>query len=414
MTAELAVHLRKPHEKQLDFIESSAKRKMIRAGRRWGKTIGAGTLACRSFLSGKRVLYAAPTEDQIASFWFEVKKALDEPIAAGLYIKNETLHSIELAKTKQRIRAKTAYNADTLRGDYADLLILDEFQLMAEDAWNLVGAPMLADNNGDAVFIYTPPSLTNRARAKARDPQYAAKMFMKFKAEQDAGNSRYAVWTSSSFNNPHISKEALEELAADMSSLAYRMEIMAEDVADAPGALWNRVIIESGRVPKAPDELNQIAIAIDPSATSTGDEAGIIASGNTSHDFYILEDASIQGTPKVWAGRAIELYHRYKADFIVAESNNGGEMIREVLEQIDMNVPVHLVHASRGKQTRAEPVSTLYEKGVVHHVGQLPKLEDEMCLWVPGDASPNRMDALVWSINALMQDAKIEITQRIT
>ena len=127
---ELTVTLRKPHEKQKAFISSQAKRKIIRAGRRGGKTVGIAIPAVTQFLDGHRVLYAAPTEDQIGSFWYEVKRALQEPIDNGIFIKNETMHYIELPGTKQRIRAKTAYNADTLRGDYADELLLDEFQLM--------------------------------------------------------------------------------------------------------------------------------------------------------------------------------------------------------------------------------------------------------------------------------------------
>src|ERR1051325_7394577 len=143
-------------------LSSNAKRIIIRAGRRGGKTIGVVILAIQAFLAGRRVLYVAPTAEQLATFWREVKLALAELVAAGVFYKNETEHIIEVWGTNQRIRAKTAWNADTLRGDYADLLILDEWQLMDESAWEEVGAPMLLDNNGDAVFIYTPPSLRSQ------------------------------------------------------------------------------------------------------------------------------------------------------------------------------------------------------------------------------------------------------------
>jgi phage terminase large subunit-like protein len=121
---------------------------------------------------------------------------------------------------------------------------------------------------------------------------------------------------------------------------------------------------------------------------------------------YILEDASVQGSPQVWAKAAVTLYHKLGADKIVAEGNNGGEMITQVIRQVDPSVRVKLVHASRGKATRAEPVAAVYEQGRAHHVGKFSRLEDEQCLWMPGDTSPNRMDALVWALTELVVNAK--------
>ena len=388
-----------PHARQKEFIHSPAKRRVIRAGRRGGKTFGMVILAVPEFLSGKRVLYAAPTADQLSRFWAGVTKALDAPIRAGVFKKNETEHTIELPGTEQRIRAKTAWNADTLRGDYADLLILDEWQLMNEDAWQLVGAPMLLDNDGDAVFIYTPPSLHSRSMSKANDPQHAAKLFKKAKADT---SGRWATFHFTSAENPHISKQALSDITGDMTDLAYRMEILAEDVDEAPGALWTRATIENNRKDKAPD-LERVVVGVDPSATSTGDEAGIVTAGIAGGQIYTLADDSIQGSPKAWATRAVWAYHRWNADAIVAESNNGGEMVQDVILTVDPKVNVRLVHASRGKATRAEPVAATYEHGRGHHVGSFPQLEDEMCLWIPGDASPNRMDALVWAYTDLLK-----------
>ena len=294
MSKEYTIALRKPHSHQIAFMQDKSKRKVIRAGRRGGKTIGAATLAIQSFLAGQRVLYAAPTEDQLSSFWYEVKRALLKPIDAGIFIKNETMHFVELPGTKQRIRAKTAYNADTLRGDFAALLILDEWQLMNEEAWDRVGAPMLLDNDGDAVFIYTPPSLQSRSVSKARDPQHAAKLF-KRAALDDSG--RWATFTFKSADNPHISKAALAEISKDMTSLAYRQEILAEDIDEAPGALWTRANVEAGRVLRAPD-CELVVVGVDPSATSTGDEAGIVTAGRRSDHLYVLDDDTLQGSPK--------------------------------------------------------------------------------------------------------------------
>jgi len=399
LTRELTITLPRPHPKQDAFIHCGAKRIICRAGRRSGKTVGVSMLAVESFLAGKRVLYAAPTAEQLNRFWVTVIRALDEPIRAKIFKKDETEHTIELPGTEQRIRAKTAWNADSLRGDYAGLLILDEWQLMNEDAWGLVGAPMLLDNNGDAIFIYTPPSLHSRSVTKATDPQHAAKLFKR--AAQDT-TGRWATFHFTSRDNPHLSGEALDEITGDMTALAYRMEILAEDVDEAPGALWTRAIIEKGRALKAPD-MDRVVVGVDPSATSTGDEAGIITEGAHGEDLYTLADDSLQGPPLAWARAAVTAYYRHKADCIVAEANNGGEMVALTIATVDAKVPVRLVHASRGKQTRAEPVSAVYEQGRGHHVGSFPALEDEMCLWIPGDPSPNRMDAKVWASTELMQ-----------
>ena len=404
------IHTVKPHAAQRRFIDSEAKRKIIRAGRRGGKTVGAARIALNAFLAHRRVLYAAPTQDQIERFWTTVTRSLAEPIDNGILYKNETKHIIEVSGTENRIRAKTAFNADSLRGDYADLLILDEWQLMSEDAWNTVGAPMLLDNDGDAIFIYTPPSLQSRSTTKARDPQHAAKLFKR--AQQDE-SGRWAAFTFSSHDNPHISKEALGEITKDMTSVAYRQEIMAEDVDEAPGALWTRALIENARILKAP-ELDRIIVGVDPSTTSTGDEAGIVIDGCKANMLYLLDDKTIQGSPHEWATAAVRAYHQWQANKIVAEKNNGGEMVKQVIHEVDKNVPVELVWASRGKATRAEPIAAIYEDGRAFHVGKFDALEDEMALWTPGDPSPNRLDAHVWAATDLMLNKPSRINVKAT
>jgi hypothetical protein len=399
---EMTVRIPKPFDRQLEFIRHPAKRKIVRAGRRFGKTESAAIISLENFLKGRRILYATPVYDQINKFWKVVTKALDEPINRKLFYKNETEHIIELPKSEQRIKAKTAWNADTLRGDYADVLILDEWQSMDEDAWERVGAPMLLDNDGDAVFFYTPPSLHSRSASKAKDPQHAAKMYKKFD-EDTTGRCKAFRYTS--YDNPKISKKALVDITKDMTSQAHRMEILAEDETEAPGALWTRKIIDDGRTVKMPD-LSRVVVGVDPSTTSGGDEAGIVVAGLYAGEAYILADESLQGSPLVWATAAVTAYYKQKADRIIAEANQGGEMVALTIEQVDPTVPVELVHASRGKQTRAEPIAAQYEQKRVHHVGKFEALEDEMCLWIPGDASPNRMDALVWALTELMLSAQ--------
>lgn len=245
-TNTVEVKLKRPHNIQKRILESKAKRIVIRAGRRSGKTTVAAMIAVRHFLNGDRVLYGTPTQEQVDAFWWEVKKALVNVIDADLFYKNETLHLIELRGTKQRIRAKTCWDADTLRGDSAKILILDEYHLMNEDVWGLVGAPMLLDwDDGKAIFIYTPPSLHSRSTSKARDSQHATKLF---KRVQESSDPRWEAFHFTSLDNPHISQEALEDITLDMSALAYRQEIMAEDVDEVTGALWSRALLEQSRV----------------------------------------------------------------------------------------------------------------------------------------------------------------------
>lgn len=233
---EVKINLGIPHAKQREFMESRAKRKVVRAGRRAGKTRASAMMAARAFLRGRRVLYTAPTSEQTDAFWFEVITILDPLIN----LKNERGFSVSPLKvnvqeryierigTKNRLKAKTAWNADSMRGDYADLLIFDEFQLTNEDAWDVIGAPMLMDNNGDAVFVYTPPSLRSAGVSKARDPRHAAKLF---KAAQADTTGRWQAFHFTSHDNPYISQDALRDLLAsgEMSKQSYRQEILAED-----------------------------------------------------------------------------------------------------------------------------------------------------------------------------------------
>lgn len=399
------VALRTPHAYQQKVIDSKAKRKIIRAGRRGGKTVGAGLIAADALIKGRRVLYGAPTDEQLSAFWFEVVTAFEPLIKLGVYRKSEGEHIIERPGMRERIRGKTCWSADTLRGDYADLLILDEWQLMDEDAWDRVGSPMLLDNNGDAIFIYTPPSLNSKSVTKARDARHASKMFSE--AQQD-NTGRWEAFHWSSRENPFISSEALDTIAGDMTALSYRQEVLAEDVDEAPGALWTLATLERNRVVRHPD-LSRVGVGVDPPGGVT--ECGIVAAGigkcacngvEENHGF-VLSDRSLKASPQVWGTEVVTCYQANNADRIYAEKNFGGDMVESTIRNVDRTVPYQPVQASRGKAIRAEPIAALYEQRKIHHVGQLPGLEAEMISWVPGvsEWSPNRIDALVWVLTEL-------------
>ena len=188
-----------------------------------------------------------------------------------------------------------------------------------------------------------------------------------------------------------------------------RQELDAELIDERADALWHRAAIEACRVTAAP-ELRRIVVAVDPPASSGegSDACGIVAAGlGPDGNGYVLVDATAERlSPARWAKRAVDLFHRLEADRIVAEVNQGGEMVEAVIRQADKDVPVETVRASRGKYLRAEPVAALYEQGRVKHVGAFPELEDEMCDFALGGLSsgrsPDRLDALVWALSALM------------
>jgi phage terminase large subunit-like protein len=185
-----------------------------------------------------------------------------------------------------------------------------------------------------------------------------------------------------------------------------RQELDAELIEDNPDALWSRGVIDAARVRSAPD-LARIVVAVDPPATSgpKADECGIVVAGvDGAGRAYVLDDRSRGGlTPLTWASRAAKAFRDHKADRIVAESNQGGEMVAAIMRQVMPDAPLKLVRATRGKWLRAEPVAALYERGLVAHVGALARLEDQMCDFVAGQSeSPDRLDALVWALTDLM------------
>lgn len=190
-----------------------------------------------------------------------------------------------------------------------------------------------------------------------------------------------------------------------------QQEIEGKILEDNPNALWIRKIIDDNRVNKYP-ELIRVVIGVDPNVTNTetSAEAGIIAAGiDINGHGYILGDNTIKGSPDTWGNEVITAYYKYRADRIIGEVNNGGDMIEYVIRSIDKNVSYKSVRATKGKYVRAEPVAALYEQNKIHHVGNFPDLEDQLCEWVPGDKSPDRMDGLVWAITDLILEKEPDI-----
>jgi len=209
-------------------------------------------------------------------------------------------------------------------------------------------------------------------------------------------------------NLPERFLSALKDEFGD-SQLA-RQEIAGEMLHDIEGALWTRAMLEQARNAHTTGELRRVVVAVDPPASSNGDECGIVAAALAEDgSAAVLSDCSVaKAQPSQWAKAVAEAAQHWKADRVIAEANQGGAMVESVLRAADKNLPVKLVHASRGKVARAEPVAALYSSGRVHHCGHFPQLEDQLCgLLVGGDyagpgRSPDRADALVWALTELM------------
>lgn len=201
-----------------------------------------------------------------------------------------------------------------------------------------------------------------------------------------------------------------------------RQELLGQILDDNPGALWKREsMIERYRVERSQvPALKRVVVAVDPAVKSPDPvkaargeldesvaETGIVIAGlGVDDQGYVLADYSMQGQPLEWAQTGVNGFDTWKADAIVGEVNNGGDLVESNFRTVRKNISFSPVRATRGKLIRAEPVSSLYQQGQIHHVGTFPDLEDQLCNWVPGDKSPDRLDALVWAFTALMVEER--------
>jgi phage terminase large subunit-like protein len=218
---------------------------------------------------------------------------------------------------------------------------------------------------------------------------------------------RYAVLNMNPIDNrENLPDGYIEDTLAALPERKRRRFLKGEWLDDPEGALWKRSMIDEHRHVGAPPPLARIVVGVDPAVTGseTSDETGIVVVGkDAAGHLYVLGDYSVRGTPLDWARQVAWAVDKHGADRVVGEVNNGGDLVEVNLRTVSKNLPFKKVSASRGKYIRAEPIAALYEKGEVHHVGAFPELEDQMCEWLPGDESPDRMDALVWAITELAE-----------
>lgn len=289
-----------------------------------------------------------------------------------------------------RIKLFSADEPDRFRGPQHHGAWCDELAAYRyEDAWHQLQFGLRLGDH-PKVIVTTTPRPTK---------------LVKQLATRDDGT--VAITRGSTFSNAaNLAPSALADLKLRYEGTRLgRQELYGEIVDDVEGALWTRAMIEDSRVKEVPP-LARIVVAIDPAVTSgeDSDETGIVVCGITPDGhYYVLDDLTCRLSPEKWARVAVNAYHKWKADRIVGETNNGGDMIELLLRQVDPAISYRKLTATRGKLVRAEPVAALYEQGRAHHVGMFAAMEDQMTNYtIDSTDSPDRMDAMVWAMHELL------------
>jgi phage terminase large subunit-like protein len=365
---------------------------LILSGRGWGKTRTGAEWLANEAIKNPRTRWAivARTFADARDTCAEGESGIVNVLQRYQVIRNWNRSMGEIILTNgSKIKLFSAEEPDRLRGPQHHGAWCDELAAWEDpDAWDQLMFGLRLGTRPRTVVTTTPRPVALLKNLINRDTTFITR-----------GNT---------FENAkNLAATALLELQARYAGTRLgRQELEGELLEDVEGALWSRSWIENTRIKTEQlPSLYRIVVAIDPAVTSgeDSDETGIVIAGATNDGhFYVLEDATMKGTPDSWGKRAVQGYKDWKADRIVAEVNNGGDMVVMVLQQVDKFVPVTKVHATRGKRMRAEPISALYEQGRVHHVGSFTKLEDQMVSWTPeSNDSPDRLDALVWSLTEL-------------
>lgn len=288
-----------------------------------------------------------------------------------------------------RAQLFSADEPDSLRGPQCYKMWADEVASWKyPDSWDMAMMGLRLGKNPQAIVTTTPRPI-EIIKEMVKDPDNH-------------------ITTGSTFENednlaPAFFKKVISRYEGTRLG---RQELYAEILEDTQGALWTHKMIEAAHVTETP-QLIRVVVAIDPAVTSdpNSDETGICVAGiGTDERCYILEDLTGRYTPTEWARKAIGAYHQHKADRIIGEANNGGDLIEQVIRTLQSDISYSKVWASRGKVTRAEPVQALYEQHKIKHLGSIPTLEAQMTTWAAkeGEKSPNNIDAMVWAVTELM------------
>jgi predicted phage terminase large subunit-like protein len=373
---------------------------LIRTGRGWGKTRAGAEWIRAEVESGRRGRLAL-----VGRTAADARDVIVEGESGVLAVCPEWLRP-EYEPSKRRLTwangaIATTYSADepdTLRGPQHDGAWADELASWRfAEAWDMLMMGLRLGENPRVVVTTTP-----RPIKVIRDLM--------------AQPTTVTVTGSTFENEANLPGPFLQEIIARYQGTRLgRQELMGELLDDVPGALWTRQMMEQCHIAEAP-EMVRVVVAIDPAVTSgdDADETGIVAAGKgVDGHAYVLADASCRLSPDGWGRRAVDLYRAHQADRIIAEVNNGGDLVERVIRTVDAGIPYQAVRATRGKITRAEPVAALYEQGRVFHLGGFDVLEDQLCAFASdgymGSDSPDHADALVWAMHELMLGPSTEV-----
>lgn len=391
---------------------------IFNAGRGAGKTrSGAEWVRHRVKMGDKRIACVAPTKGDIRRVMVEGESGLLNVCYKGdKTYKGKPLGYPEWSPTNSKLTWEngaeaqffSAEDPDRLRGPQFHSAWADEVAAWRnqQDVWDMLMFCLRLGRHPRAM-VTTTPKPTKLMRSLLKHP----KSF---------------VTGGSTFDNAdNLAGTFLEAIKKTYEGTRLgRQELYAEMMEEAEGALWTTEILDSVLDERIIDpvefaqSLNRIVVSVDPAVTANteSDMTGIVVAGvDVNGTGYVLEDATEKLSPQGWASKAISLYRKYSADRIVAERNQGGDMVRRTLESEDETVPVRLVHASRGKFARAEPISALYEQGKVKHAKNLDELETQMRTWEPlgSIGSPDRLDACVWALTDLMLNGVAQPQMRL-
>ena len=363
------------------------------AGRGFGKTrLGAEWLAAKAVRNpGVRCAIVARTFSDTRNVCVEgvsgILNILREYDAVKDWNKSNGILTL---KNDSIIQTFSADTPDSLRGPQFHYAWCDELAAWQyEDTWNQLQFGLRLGDHTQAVITTTPR------------PTKLIKDLVK--------RDTTVVTRGSTFDNAeNLSQSALLEMQTRYAGTRLgQQELYGAILDDNPGALWSRASLEAARVKDTP-YLIRVVVGIDPAVTSgeDSDSTGIVVAGFSGDGhYYILADYTLKASPQVWAEKAVYAFELHKADRIIAETNNGGDLVVHLLQQVKNTIPVKKVTASRGKAVRAEPIAALSEQGKLHMVGYFPELEDELCEYEPGvsSKSPDRMDAMVWAVTELSE-----------
>ena len=372
---------------------------LILAGRGWGKTRTGAQDIVSYALRNKDVRCAvvAPTFGDLRRVCFEGSSGIISLLSEELYANGKKKSGYNRSSVEIHlfngsiITGYAASEPDRMRGPQYHRAWCDELAAWRyPDAWDQLQFGMRLGTNPQTVVTTTPrPTPLIRLLHDREDCK---------------------VTTGSTFENEaNLAESALKLFKEryDGTRLG-RQELYAEILDEIEGALWSYNMIEETRVREAP-EMQRVVVGIDPAVTSNehSDETGIVVCGlGLDGRYYILDDVSGKMTADAWAKTAINAYYKHKASRIIAEVNNGGDLVERLIRTIDKNIPYTKVHASRGKIIRAEPISALYEQKKVSHVGIFTKLEDQMWSFTGEKASsPDRLDAMVWAMTEISKSS---------